>query len=153
MWKDKEGKRRKRVAYADKRDSLALAWRLEDEANPEAAKARKILFEAGELLSMGRRRQVNPIGFIYFIGSSRSQAIKIGFSAKYPTARLETLQISSPHKLKLLAVIRGNMRREKKLHEMFAESRLEGEWFKSTPELRRFINDCRLNSAALTLVI
>jgi hypothetical protein len=138
MWKDKEGKRRKKVAYLDRHESVALAHRLEDEANPELAHARRVLHLEKERTR--RTSPVNSIGFVYFILNRPLKAIKIGFSAKHPAeGRLQGLQTSSPCRLKLLAFVRGTMAREKMLKARFAEFRLEGEWFRINPELTSLI--------------
>lgn len=74
---------------------------------------------------------------IYFI-RSYNQFIKIGRSIE-PDSRRKTLQTGSPIKLKVKAVLPGDYKTEKGLHELFAHIRYNGEWFRYTDELKWFI--------------
>lgn len=67
-------------------------------------------------------------GHLYFIGADIGP-IKIGHSCN-PAARLRGLQTSSPHKLRLLAVLEDGGHEEADYHQLFAKHRLHGEWFK-----------------------
>lgn len=82
----------------------------------------------------------NDEGFVYFIRSEKTHAIKIGFTAGKIEDRLSALQTAHPHKLKVLATSRGNREYEKALHARFAKHRLEGEWFEPHPDLVAFIS-------------
>ena len=62
-------------------------------------------------------------------------------------ARLASLQTGNPEKLEVLAVICGSLTMERAFHAVFAEHRLQGEWFKRTPELMRLIGAVRLMGA------
>lgn len=66
--------------------------------------------------------------YIYFVEDPREGFIKIGFASD-PLARLSGLQISNPYPLKLLGVARAARADEHTLHEIFAEHRVQGEWF------------------------
>jgi hypothetical protein len=72
-------------------------------------------------------------GHIYFI--TDGSAVKIGFS-EIPRSRIADIQACSPSPLTLIAMIKGRMSDEQKLHVRFHAHRLHGEWFKLTPELR-----------------
>lgn len=79
---------------------------------------------------------------VYFIqqGYDRNSPIKIGFS-KRPNFRKMELQTGNPQRLNFLAIIPGTESDERLLHQRFASTRLEGEWFESTPELLALIED------------
>lgn len=78
-------------------------------------------------------------GFIYFVLSPDSSAIKIGFSVN-PRNRMRYLANASAHKLELLHMTPGTVKYEKSLHEKFSHLRLNGEWFADSPQLRHFID-------------
>ena len=90
---------------------------------------------------MNRRwRLTNNEGWVYFIQAAHGGPIKIGStSSEYPAARLNALQTGNPHKLVLIAKVRGYWN-ERDYHDRFASGRLEGEWFNDdTPGLRELI--------------
>lgn len=71
---------------------------------------------------------------VYAIQQGDDGPIKIGIASK-PWERLATLQTASPYRLRGLAAWPGSAAEEAALHEVFAADRLEGEWFKPSPEL------------------
>ena len=73
---------------------------------------------------------------IYFIKDG--EHIKIGFS-KNPDKRFIDIQVSSPRKLKLLGIIKGGRGLEQMIHSKFNHLRVQGEWFKSAPEILNFM--------------
>jgi len=77
---------------------------------------------------------------VYFIESLESKKIKIGTS-KNPKARLKQLQTSSPSQLKILKVIPGGFPKEFQIHRKFSQSRVCGEWFEDSEELRKYIEE------------
>jgi hypothetical protein len=78
---------------------------------------------------------------IYFIqAGGPSGAIKIGYTARDPQARLADLQTGCPHLLALLGSAPGTMVEERKIHERFTSLRLQGEWFSATLELLAFVD-------------
>lgn len=77
---------------------------------------------------------------IYFIRAVESGKIKIGESDN-PVARIKQLKTGSPEKLEILGVISGGRYREKDLHKKFKQYQVRGEWFKSNPELTKFIRE------------
>ncbi len=79
-------------------------------------------------------------GYVYFMRSEKTHAIKIGFTAGKIQDRLSALQTAHPYKLQVLTVCRGNRNYEKILHERFVQFRLEGEWFEPHPDLMAFIS-------------
>lgn len=75
-------------------------------------------------------------GSIYFL--RRANEIKIGFASN-AQIRLSQLQVSSPDPLELLGTIPGNREIERHLHWQFRASRIRGEWFSLSDDLRQFI--------------
>ena len=78
---------------------------------------------------------------VYFVGQGLDGPIKIGFTTKKVTLRLAELQVASPQKLILLAVIQGNREVESTLHKRFAHLNILGEWFRRSDSLMDFIED------------
>lgn len=83
-------------------------------------------------------------GIVYFISWTRGP-IKIGV-ARNVNQRLASLQISSPHKLGVLASTTGGYARERAYHRQFVSHRLRGEWFVRCPAILEEID--RLNGAS-----
>jgi hypothetical protein len=77
---------------------------------------------------------------IYFITDTIN--IKIGYTKNSIEKRLKQLQTSNSNTLYLLGWIDGDMDFEKRLHSLFASSRIRsnGEWFKPTKDLIDYIN-------------
>ena len=78
---------------------------------------------------------------IYFIQAGKDGPIKIGYSHSDNgvKSRLSALQTSNHSNLFLLKITKGNLDYEKRLHLMFDDSRLRGEWFSPTVDLLNFI--------------
>jgi len=79
-------------------------------------------------------------GYVYFVRSEKTHAIKIGFTAGKIEDRLSALQTAHPYKLQVLAASCGSREYEKALHGRFGHLRLEGEWFEPHPDLMAFIS-------------
>jgi hypothetical protein len=105
-----------------------------------------------------------PAG-VYFVQAGDDGPIKIGVARASIPARLKSLQTGNPAPLRLLGYLphescdallvrwrqdgirsgaiawahQSRVSVEVVLHGMFAEGRLEGEWFEPTPELLSFI--------------
>ncbi len=77
---------------------------------------------------------------IYFIQNEVTKNIKIGKSNN-PLKRLSSLMTGSAESLILLRVIDGDRAEEKKLHEMFSDYRIRGEWFRDNEQITNFINN------------
>jgi hypothetical protein len=75
---------------------------------------------------------------VYFIGSKRSRAVKIGVAEDVRT-RLSGNQVGNHQRLVVLADMPGDERYEHALHEAFAEYRIRGEWFRHEGRLAQFI--------------
>lgn len=77
--------------------------------------------------------------FLYFIREAGHGCIKIGVS-KDPAFRLNALRNANPFALEIVGVGYGTRITERSLHRRFDENRLEGEWFRATPELTELIS-------------
>lgn len=75
---------------------------------------------------------------VYFVQSAGGGPIKIGVS-KNVRARIRSLQTSSPTPLVLLGVVAGSRDTEAALHHRLHASRIRGEWFADSDEVRRAI--------------
>ena len=76
---------------------------------------------------------------IYLI-SHENQFLKIGYT-KNINKRLSQLQVSSPVKLEVLHLIDGDVTIEKKLHVLFKNLRISGEWFKFDSSILEYFAD------------
>ena len=74
---------------------------------------------------------------IYFI--KQGEYVKIGFTNRFKT-RLSQLQVSSPIKLQVLAIVEGDKNDELKFHNQFKHIASNGEWFMQCDELNSFID-------------
>lgn len=52
---------------------------------------------------------------------------------------MSALQTATPHRLELKAVMDGGLSEEQELHKQFHASRVAGEWFALSSELKQFI--------------
>lgn len=79
---------------------------------------------------------------VYFIQSVNGGPVKIGI-AKSVSARLAVLQGAQPYALNIIATVPdGGREMEKKLHQRFADRRINGEWFDITKtEVEAAISD------------
>ncbi len=73
---------------------------------------------------------------VYFVQAGNY--IKIGTTTNL-RARLAALQNGSPFPISLLHTIPGDTEKEKAFQRQFHKSRIRGEWYEVTPELRQFI--------------
>jgi hypothetical protein len=85
---------------------------------------------------------------VYMIQTGDDGPVKIGLTRDV-RRRLETLQISSPTRLRLLALFEGSRELECELHRRFAAARIKGEWFKPIPELIEFAKGGAAQAKAL----
>jgi hypothetical protein len=86
---------------------------------------------------------------VYFIQEGDDGPVKIGFSDN-PARRLQELQVASAKHLNLIAVIEGDVSKERELQARFQEFRLSGEWFIPITEIFLYID--RVGVGALTIV-
>ena len=84
--------------------------------------------------------------FIYLIADEDRTAVKIGISHD-PGKRLIALQTANNRRLEILAVFEGTEADEQRIHDRFASDRLNGEWFRMSPDVSAFIAAVREQSA------
>ncbi len=82
-------------------------------------------------------------GFIYFVQGECGGPIKIGYTNDIEK-RLRALQTGYPDILKLLLAFPGNPQYEKLVHKQLDKYRLQGEWFKPSPEVMNRIRDFKI---------
>jgi hypothetical protein len=109
--------------YLTSRYDMALCQRHYGRLNKRERDARK---RAGEVPSSYETN-------IYFLRDPDG-AIKIG-KAVDVEKRIQALQSGNPRQLTTLLVVHAPRRLEFELHRRFEASRLQGEWFASSPEL------------------
>ena len=75
------------------------------------------------------------VGYVYFINAG-PQLFKIGMTNQNPYKRLSTIQTGCPYPVEMYKYIETKTPRqvEEKLHQMFKDQRLQGEWFSITTE-------------------
>ena len=127
--------------------------------SPVFMSAYKMLIAPKPKPMVARPRRVKskkpPIGQIYYL--SDGDHIKIGFTLNW-NKRKYAYGTYSPRDLELIAIHRGTMFDEKRLHRMFKQHRVKNEWYSRSPEIMAHIkrtmdelNDCltlpRLGSA------
>ena len=72
---------------------------------------------------------MSKTGYVYLMKNNRNGYVKIGFTTKEPEFREKTLASEDPD-ISLIHKQYGlTMKEEKKLHELYADKRLRGEWF------------------------
>ncbi len=87
---------------------------------------------------------------IYFIKAG--QYVKIGYTRDI-TKRMSSIQTGNPLVLELLALIKGNNKKEKQLHYDFSVYHKHGEWFEYTGTLVTFIeNICHQDMLQYVLI-
>ena len=75
------------------------------------------------------------VGYVYFIKSV--DKVKIGFTADL-SKRLKQFKTGSSNPINVLAVVPGTQDTEAYFHSMFADYRVNGEWFRYEGDLKRF---------------
>jgi len=76
---------------------------------------------------------------IYYIQPSNGGPIKIGYTSKPVEQRIAELQTGCPDKLVLLHTEQGTLDDEAAIHSKFSKHRVNGEWFRPSPELLKHI--------------
>lgn len=83
-------------------------------------------------------------GFVYFLETGDRKLVKVGHS-KNPYHRLLTLASVNGEDLRMIGCFPGNQHTERWIHGKFSHLRTIGkEWFRSTVELRAFIDSMGL---------
>lgn len=84
-------------------------------------------------------RKIASGSVVYFIQSGIGGAIKIGRTENF-RARMNTLQTAHSRKLIVLGLLEDQAGLEAQMHAMFVKERIEGEWFRPSLELLKFIS-------------
>jgi hypothetical protein len=85
-----------------------------------------------------------PVVYFVQIAEQPESPIKIGSTTLNGlTDRMIGLQNGCPYRLRLLALMDGDVRTEKRLHASFRDSRVIGEWFQPTAALLAMIEGLR----------
>lgn len=77
---------------------------------------------------------------VYFIGSKEHDYVKIGHTVNNPKGRLVKLSVDCPLIMTLLYSMNGTQILEKKLHSMFKEQHIRGEWFRLSGPIQNYID-------------
>jgi hypothetical protein len=95
-----------------------------------------------------RRRKPERSGAVVYFARSKD-LIKIGFSTDVH-GRMSTLSTAVPTEITLLLTLPGTRHFEQRLHRRFKAHRVNGEWFRASPEILEFITS-RVNIAGLNV--
>lgn len=89
---------------------------------------------------------INPIdsSCIYFLLSKDTNRVKIGYSTQL-SIRIKDLILMNGTDLELIAYKLGDQSEEVKLHKMFIEDRLYGEWFNYSDNINKYIKMMELD--------
>jgi len=90
-----------------------------------------------------------PRGTVYFLQSTESRRVKIGYTSNTAKGRAQDLQVGNAEELLLLAEAPGTEEDEEKLQSLFASARVRGEWFLPAEELLELTLE--LSSGTVTL--
>jgi len=75
-----------------------------------------------------RSERCNTVGTIYVIEGAAGH-YKIGYTRGPVGKRLRALQTGNPVKLRIEMTLTGTEREEQRLHALFSDKRVVGEWF------------------------
>lgn len=71
---------------------------------------------------------------VYFIRAGEHGPVKIGVAAD-PARRMVNLQTSNSSPLQIIRLLDGHRADERRIHDLFADRRLAGEWFAFDPSM------------------
>lgn len=81
-----------------------------------------------------------PLPTVYFIqANAPSGPVKIGYTGRRVSQRLSEGQTFAPEELTVLVEAPGTTADEAKLHRVFAQYHLRGEWFTYGPEVQELV--------------
>lgn len=105
----------------------------------ELAKERAVAAEARRQQKARALKEAQDRGHVYFLrGQNR---VKIGHSSDV-RKRFETLRTACPEPVRIVKVLKGGVRVERRMHERFAEYRVKGEWFELRGRLAKYLERC-----------
>lgn len=76
---------------------------------------------------------------VYVLQAQPSTPVKIGWTGRPLQERLTEIQVGNPYRLRVLHTLPGARPLEWQLHQHVQSSRLEGEWFAWTDEVRELL--------------
>lgn len=79
---------------------------------------------------------------VYFIQMGEGGPIKVGVAGNV-NKRRAAIQTHCPYHCTVLASFKGGFKEETEVHRVFADLRLNGEWFECQPELLAFIEQIK----------
>lgn len=85
-----------------------------------------------------KRDNVTKNECVYFLHDEIAEAVKIGHTVDL-AHRASSVQGGNPRELVLLGAVPGGVSEEQRLHRLFADERLRGEWFRATDDLLRTV--------------
>ena len=81
-----------------------------------------------------------PLPTVYFIqANGPSGPVKIGYTGRRVSQRLAEGQTFAPEELTVLVEAPGTPADEAKLHRLFSQHRIRGEWFTYGPEIQELV--------------
>lgn len=105
--------------------------------------------KAGAMRALAEYKRGSPIpvrksagmGMVYFVTCMQSvnYPIKIGWSSRTMTVRLEAMQGGNPNMLTTLATTPGTVNDERMLHGYFNHLHIRGEWYRRGDDLLEYI--------------
>lgn len=138
-----------RLFLRQRRDGPAL-WYIRDGSRMQSTgltadqseDAQRVLNDyAGDIPTSVTLPQLTRPETVYFLTCEvENFPIKIGAAFDVPR-RLAQLQSAMPYRAVLLGTMPGGLDRERSLHLLFRESRLEGEWFARSDDLMALIKE------------
>lgn len=88
--------------------------------------------------ALARDPREHTDSFVYFIAHAGTGRVKIGITGD-PFRRLRQIQTHSPVALKIVGVLPNLEGLEREIHAHLSQTRLHGEWFDPSQELRDII--------------
>ena len=128
--------------WSDELASKVRVW-LSETSDWSWSTVKRVVAE-NKFVDLGPARFVRYVGnHIYFVQESGAGFIKIGISSRVVERVYSILRSGPPHRLTVLAVIKGDRAMESGFHRRFSHAHILGEWFRPTPDLLNFITTLR----------
>lgn len=132
------------ISCADDLAAFEVSFGATEEFWEAVAETEWIVFQNGRAVIRGtptsNRKKAN--GQIYFVLARKANLLKIGFTARQVSTRIDELQTTCGERLELLGSIPGTEIEEDNLHFRFRDQRTYGEWFSFDGELVDFVDSC-----------
>lgn len=129
----------RRVWYASLgRNQRNISMKTEDEREAQA-RLLELVRDPPPTKEDSAYRKLRQGPVVYFVQLGIGGPIKIGRTDNL-RARLNTLQTANHKKVVVLGLLRGQEALERQMHALFHKERMDGEWFRPSMELLRFIS-------------